>query len=215
MNEHQTLYQIEGSNQMKDLLEIHKLKLLAVLVLLIIIMIYFFIRSDVQDDITFEEASSPLINETSQKTSVTIEEPIIMMVDVKGAVRIPDVYVAEQDERVIDLIKKAGGFTDKADQNQVNLSQHVEDEMVIHVPNLGDSENIQIGSNLPQNNLVNINKASDSELQTLPGIGPSKALAIIEYRDTNGGFRTVDEIKKISGIGEKTFEKLEPHISIK
>ncbi|CAG9608092.1 ComE operon protein 1 [Pseudoneobacillus rhizosphaerae] len=200
---------------MKDLLEIHKLKLLAVLVLLIIIMIYFFIRSDVQDDITFEEASAPLINETSQKTSVTIEEPIIMMVDVKGAVRIPDVYVAEQDERVIDLIKKAGGFTDKADQNQVNLSQHVEDEMVIYVPNLGDSENIQIGSNLPQNNLVNINKASDSELQTLPGIGPSKALAIIEYRDTNGGFRTVDEIKKISGIGEKTFEKLEPHISIK
>jgi competence protein ComEA len=200
---------------MKDLLEIHKIKLLAVVVLLIIIMIYLFIRSDVQDDIAFEETSSPLINETSQKTSLANEEPIIMMVDVKGAVRIPGVYVAEEAERVIDLIKKAGGFTDKADQNQVNLSQHVEDEMVIHVPNLGDSENIQIGSNLSQNNLVNINKASDSELQTLPGIGPSKALAIIEYRDTNGGFQTVDDIKKISGIGEKTFEKLEPHISIK
>lgn len=200
---------------MKDLLEIHKIKLLAVIVLLIIIMIYLFIRSDVQDDIAFEETSSPLINETSQKTNLAIEESIIIMVDVKGAVRIPGVYVAEEGERVIDLIKKAGGFTDKADQNQVNLSQHVEDEMVIHVPNLGDSENIQIGSNLSQNNLVNINKASDSELQTLPGIGPSKALAIIEYRDTNGGFQTVDDIKKISGIGEKTFEKLEPHISIK
>jgi competence protein ComEA len=200
---------------MKDWLEIHKIKQLAVIVLLIIIIIYLFIHSDVKDDIAFEETSSPLINETSQKTNLAIEEPIIMMVDVKGAVKIPGVYVAEEGERVIDLIKKAGGFTDKADQNQVNLSQHVEDEMVIHVPNLGESENIQMGSNLSQNNLVNINKASESELQTLPGIGPSKALAIIEYRDTNGGFQTVDDIKKISGIGEKTFEKLEPHISIK
>jgi competence protein ComEA len=200
---------------MKDWLEIHKFKLLAVMVLLIIIIVYLFIRSDVQDDIAFEENSSPLINETSQETNLSNEEPIIMMVDVKGAVKIPGVYVAEEGERVIDIIKNAGGFTDKADQNQVNLAQYVEDEMVIHVPNLGDSENLQIGSNLSQNNLVNINKASESELQTLPGIGPSKALAIIEYRDTNGGFQSVDDIKKISGIGEKTFEKLEPHISIK
>jgi competence protein ComEA len=200
---------------MKDWLEIHKFKLLAVMVLLIIIIVYFFIRSDVQDDIAFEENTSPLINETSQKTNLANEEPIIIMVDVKGAVKIPGVYVAEEGERIIDIIKNAGGFTDKADQNQVNLAQYVEDEMVIHVPNLGDSENLQIGSNLSQNNLVNINKASESELQTLPGIGPSKALAIIEYRDTNGGFQSVDDIKKISGIGEKTFEKLEPHISIK
>jgi competence protein ComEA len=200
---------------MKDWLEIHKLKLIAVMVLLIIIIVYLFIRSDVQNDIAFEETSSPLIKETSQNTNLANEEPIIMMVDVKGAVKIPGVYVAEEGQRVIDMIKNAGGFTDKADQNQVNLAQYVEDEMVIHVPNLGDSENLQIGSNLSQNNLVNINKASESELQTLPGIGPSKALAIIEYRDTNGGFQSVDDIKKISGIGEKTFEKLEPHISIK
>lgn len=202
---------------MKDWLEIHKIKLLAVLVLLILFIVYLFFRSDIQEDIAFEETSSPLINEPSQKTNTAIEEkPIIMMVDVKGAVKIPGVYVAEEGERVIDLIKKAGGFTINADQNQVNLSEHVEDEMVIHVPNLGEiSENLQIGTDQSQNNLVNINKASEIELQTLPGIGPSKALAIIEFRDTNGGFQTVDDLKKISGIGEKTFEKLEPHISIK
>jgi competence protein ComEA len=202
---------------MKDWLEIHKIKLLAVLILLILFIVYLFFRSNIQDDIAFEETSSPLINEPSQNTNTTIEEkPIIMMVDVKGAVKIPGVYVAEEGERVIDLIKKAGGFTIKADQNQVNLSEHVEDEMVIHVPNLGEiSENLQIGTDQSQNNLVNINNASEIELQTLPGIGPSKALAIIEFRDTNGGFQTVNDLKKISGIGEKTFEKLEPHISIK
>lgn len=202
---------------MKDWLEIHKIKLLAVLVLLILFIVYLFFRSDIQEDIAFEETSSPLINEPLQKSNAAIEEkPIIMMVDVKGAVKIPGVYVAEEGERVIDLIKKAGGFTINADQNQVNLSERVEDEMVIHVPNLGEiSENLQIGTDQSQNNLVNINKASEIELQTLPGIGPSKALAIIEFRDTNGGFQTVDDLKKISGIGEKTFEKLEPHISIK
>jgi competence protein ComEA len=202
---------------MKDWLEIHKKKLIAVLVLLILIIVYLFIRSDVQNDISFEENLAPVINERSQNMDTAIEEePIIMKVDVKGAVNSPGVYVAMEGERIIDLINKAGGFTSKADQNQVNLSQHVEDEMMILVPVLGEiAENPQNSSSNPQNSLVNLNKASESELQTLPGIGPSKALAIIEYRETNGGFQTVEDLKKISGIGEKTFEKLEPYISTK
>jgi competence protein ComEA len=201
---------------MKDWLENHKLKLLAVMAILIILLVYQFIRSNNQD-VTFEQTAASFMNEAEQKAEAYLEEkPIIMMVDVKGAVKIPGVYVAEEGERVINLIEKAGGFTNTADQEQVNLSQHVEDEMVIHVPNLGEeSENLQVGFEQSQNDLVNINKASESELQTLPGIGPSKALAIIEYRDSNGGFQTIEDLKKISGIGEKTFEKLEPHISTK
>lgn len=202
---------------MKDWLEIHKIKLLAILVLLILIIVYYFLRSDEQNDIAFEENFAPAINERSQNIDTAIEEkPIIMKVDVKGAVNSPGVYVAVEGERIIDLINKAGGFTSKADQNQVNLSQHIEDEMMILVPILGENaENPQNASSNPQNSLVNINKATESELQTLPGIGPSKALAIIEYRETNGGFQSVDDLKKISGIGEKTFEKLVPYISTK
>jgi competence protein ComEA len=202
---------------MKDWLENHKTKLLSVMILLIIIIVYFFIRSVGQDDIVIGDTSPPIINEPSKDENTPDEEkPIIIMVDVKGAVNSPGVYVAMEGERVIDIINKAGGFASKADQNQVNLSQHVEDEMVILVPRLGEmSENLQNASSYSQNSLVNINKASESELQTLPGIGPSKATAIIEYRETNSGFQTIEDLKKISGIGEKTFEKLEPLISIK
>jgi competence protein ComEA len=201
---------------MKDWLEIHKTILFAVMAVLILMIVYLLIRHDKQQDtITFEQTNAPYINEPSQNSEIATEEKsIIIMVDVKGAVKLPGVYVAEEGERTIDLIKKAGGFTNKADQNQVNLSQHVEDEMVIHVPNLGEiNEKPQIGFEQSHRNFININKASESELQTLPGIGPSKALAIIEYRETNGGFQTVEDLKKISGIGEKTFEKLKPHIS--
>jgi competence protein ComEA len=203
---------------MKDWLEIHKTKLFAIMAVLIFMIVYLFIRPDKQQDtISFEQTNDPFVNEPSEISELATEEkPIIMMVDVKGAVKLPDVYVAVEGERVIDLIKKAGGFTNKADQNQVNLSQHVEDEMVIHVPNLGEmNEKTQLEFEQSHSNLININKASDSELQTLPGIGPSKALAIIEFRETNGGFQTVEDLKKISGIGEKTFEKLKPHISTK
>ena len=61
---------------------------------------------------------------------------------------------------------------------------------------------------------MNLNSATESDLQTLPGIGPSKALAIIEYRETNGSFKTIEELMEISGIGEKTFEKLKEHITV-
>lgn len=203
-------------NVLKEWLEIYKVKLITMLVILLL-SIYFYVSSE-KKEINITKDDPPLVSEEIELEQEVAEEKeeVTMMVDVKGAVMDPGVYHADLGERVIDLIKKAGGFTTEANQDQVNLSQHIEDEMVIFVPKIGEEgEPAQFQKENQDSNKVNINKASESELQTLPGIGPSKAMAIIEYRETNGGFKTIADLKEISGIGEKTFEKLEAYISVK
>lgn len=121
----------------------------------------------------------------------------------------PGVYPAKSNERVIDIIERAGSLLETADGTKVNLSQKVMDEMVIYIPEIGAdpvelSQFSPSGQNQSQGDgKVNINKADANALQTLPGIGPSKADAIIEYRETNGSFQTVEDLLNISGIGEK------------
>ena len=97
--------------------------------------------------------------------------------------------------------------------------------MVLYLPVIGEEEKHNNGGTTPgfgsfaatssDNGKVNLNTASESELQTLTGIGPSKAAAIIEYRDTNGPFKEIEQLKEISGIGDKTFEKLKEEISVR
>lgn len=146
-----------------------------------------------------------------------------IMVDVKGQIKQPGVYQATTGERVIDVISRAGGLTDKAEQGMVNFAEHVKDEMIIYIPAKGEEGHSSpitspgnpaslVGS---QNEAkININKADETELQNLPGIGPAKAAAIIEYRNTSGPFKAVEDLKNISGIGDKTFEKLKDLIAI-
>ena len=146
--------------------------------------------------------------------------PQPMKADIKGAVQKPGVYEAAEGDRVIDLLEKAGGLTDKADGTKINFALNITDEMVIYVPEKGEileEATVEDGKARGQqdNGKINLNQANESELQTLPGIGPSKAAAIIEHRETNGPFKDVADLKLISGIGEKTFEKLKEHISVK
>lgn len=164
--------------------------------------------------------------EIEQSENETAAEPVIIKVDVKGAVKSPGIFTAQAGDRVIDLISAAGSFTDKADKNKVNFAQIVEDQMVIYVPEIGEEvtgnfENIQVGSSGDaaakgtSGGLVNLNTATQEDLETLTGIGPSKANAILEYRDTVGKFKEIDELKKVTGIGDKTFERLRDSISVK
>lgn len=202
---------------MKEWIEKHKTKVMVILVSIIVAFFYFANRSSVQDDMVIGDSTFP-VKQDHMKEEEKIQEvkQVIIMVDVKGEVKVPGVYEAQEGERVNDLINKAGGFTQNADQNQVNLSEHVKDEMVIYAPPKGEVMSSNENHVLNQKSkLINLNMASENELQTLPGIGPSKALSIIEYRETNGGFQTIEDLKKISGIGEKTFEKLAPLISVK
>lgn len=145
-----------------------------------------------------------------------------VIVDIKGAVKYPGVYELSSEERIIDVIELAGGYTEDANSKNINHAQKLQDEMVIYVPRMDEEmEEVQFESIVtspetnPSSNLVNINMANESELSTLPGIGPSKAQAIIAYRQEQGKFQTVDDLKNVTGIGDKTFEKLKEFITVK
>ena len=157
---------------------------------------------------------------TDDKTNIKTEESeeIIMMADIKGAVVNPGVYEILEGGRVVDLIELAGGLADDADPAAINFALYVKDEMAIYVPRIGENINAALpiqGGEASGKETVNLNSAQSSELQTLPGIGPAKAEAIIEYRETNGPFKSIEDLKEISGIGDKTFEKLKDLISVK
>ncbi|WP_075982367.1 helix-hairpin-helix domain-containing protein [Bacillus massilinigeriensis] len=143
-----------------------------------------------------------------------------ILVDVKGAVHQPGVYEAQEGERVKDIIRKAGGLKGQADEKNINFAMKVTDEMVLYIPRIGETNvegsQSQVGSPSSSSGKekVNLNTADEAALQTLPSIGPSRAAAIIEYREKNGPFKSIEDLKSISGIGDKTFEKLEENISV-
>jgi competence protein ComEA len=153
----------------------------------------------------------------------------VCYVDVKGEVKHPGVYKAELNNRVQDVVGLAGGFKSSADVNQINLAEKLHDEMVIYIPKKGE-RTLEAGtsgmpsagsSQLTQTNggssqaKVNINTATAEELQKIPGVGPSKANAIIDYRTQNGLFKQEEDLKNVKGIGDKTYEKLADFITVK
>ncbi|WP_172369324.1 helix-hairpin-helix domain-containing protein [Sporosarcina jiandibaonis] len=146
--------------------------------------------------------------------------PAVIMIDVKGAVRHPGVYTMEAGSRVIDAINAAGGYLPDADSRLLNHAMKLTDELLIYIPLVGEelleSEISLISQQNPQNNdgLVNINTADESLLMTINGIGPAKASAIINHRDEHGPFSSPESIMDVSGIGKKTFEKLEHQIKV-
>lgn len=201
----------------------NKLYVLMSFIIVCMLSIYFFLPTT---EATLEqEQSNPIELDNTVENALDSEteidsnkQPEKMWVDIKGAVMSPGVYEVSSGERVIDAIKKAGGLLDHADEKNVNFAMKVVDEMVLYIPTIGEQvAGITETIILPfeEEGKVNINTASITELQTLPGIGESKATTIIEYRDKNGLFNKVEDIMQISGIGIKTFEKLEEHIIVK
>ena len=139
------------------------------------------------------------------------------MVDVKGAVSKPGVYLCPSDARIQDAIQQAGGITEKGDVNSVNLSQRLTDEMVIYIPTLNEAKTLKESPFISQtvsDDMISLNHATVTELETLPGIGPKKAQSIVAYREQNGGFQSIEELKRVDGIGEKTFEQLKSSVRL-
>lgn len=172
-----------------------------------------------------EETTDPELFSTSestfQETTNTTEQE--WYVDVKGAVKKAGMYRITQGMRLMDVIDLAGGFTPEADQNQVNFSKLLTDQEIIYVPKVGETipaidevsqgkSNTTKGSGTAEK--ININTADLTELQQLTGIGEKKAADIIKYREENGSFRAVEDLTKVSGIGEKTLENLKDSITI-
>ena len=140
------------------------------------------------------------------------------IVDVKGQVKFPGVYEVEEHLRVHDVIQLAGGFLEMANETAINLAQKISDEMVIYVPHLDEEINnastATAWSPSQDEKKVSLNQATTGDLETLPGIGPSKAAAIIKYREEVGAFQSIDELTNVSGIGEKTLEKLRDSLDL-
>jgi competence protein ComEA len=145
-------------------------------------------------------------------TSQQLEKMIY--IDLKGEVLYPGVYPMQPESRVKDLIKKAGGFTKEADTDLINLAQKLVDEMVLYVPRFGENPPTAINTT-NSNDFININTASEADLQELDGIGPSKAQAIISYREGNGPFTKVEELLDVNGIGEKLFNQMKDKVTTK
>lgn len=133
-------------------------------------------------------------------------------VDIKGAVQSPGVYKMFADARLKDVVEKAGGFLPEADQLQVNLAQRLLDGQMIIIPKVGEDGRQSIADEA--NEKVRINYADAETLKKLPGIGDTKARAIIQYREEYGLFQTVDELLNVAGIGRSTLEQIQNDVTL-
>ncbi|HEM3625703.1 TPA: helix-hairpin-helix domain-containing protein [Streptococcus suis] len=162
--------------------------------------------------------SSELVEETSTEVS---KEPSQLVVDVKGAVAKPGLYTLEADARVNDAVDAAGGLTSQADPKSINLAQKLSDEAVVYVAS--KDENISLVASTTASSAmsqegneskINLNTATEADLQTISGIGAKRATDIIAYREANGGFKSVDDLNNVSGIGDKTMESIRPYVTV-
>lgn len=159
-----------------------------------------------------EKSSAPKEADATKSTSE-------VKVHVVGAVTTAGVYTLPADARVDDAVRAAGA-TANADLSQLNLAQKLADGQKITVPAVGESAAPASNSSVSENTqatpdvLVNINTATAEQLQNLPNIGEVRAKAIIDYREEHGGFKAIEELQEVSGIGEKTFEHLSAYVTV-
>lgn len=154
--------------------------------------------------------------EDEEEKSIAIKNKEIV-VEIKGEVKKPDIYWMKEDSIIEDLINEAGGITEEADISGINRAELLKNHQSIVIPNIKDGAvvtNSTTTSGVNKDGKININTATVGELDTLPGIGPARAADIISYREQNGGFKSIEDIKNIKGIGDASFEKLKDKITI-
>ncbi|MGQ7358292.1 helix-hairpin-helix domain-containing protein [Streptococcus suis] len=159
--------------------------------------------------------------QTDGSSTASSEEPSQLVVDVKGAVAKPGLYTLEEGSRVNDAVDAAGGLTSQADPKSINLAQKLSDEAVVYVAS--KDENVSVVASTTASSAmsqegneskVNLNTATEADLQTISGIGAKRAADIIAYREANGGFKSVDDLNNVSGIGDKTMESIRPYVTV-
>ena len=171
--------------------------------------------------LTLVDEASPTTtaeDDTKKETEATAVSGEVK-VHVVGAFTAAGVYTLPADARVDDAVRAAGA-TANADLSQLNLAQKLADGQKITVPAVGESAAPASTSSVSENTqatpdvLVNINTATAEQLQNLPNIGEVRAKAIIDYREEHGGFKAIEELQEVSGIGEKTFEHLSAYVTV-
>lgn len=170
-----------------------------------------------KEEITLTEIESKeeiIQDEVVQEEEIATE----VVVHVGGEVVAEGVYTLPAGSRIYQAIEAAGGMSENAASTYLNQAELLTDGQSVIMPSKEEAEQMEsfasIGSTTAKAGKININTATKEELMTLTGIGESKALNIIEYRETNGRFQTIEELKNISGIGTATFEKLKEQITV-
>ena len=164
-------------------------------------------------------------NNIAESSNLNLEEKInekesLIVVEIKGEVVNPDVYTLNEGSIIKDLIDIAGGLTTEADISNINRAKEIKNHELIIIRNINDKTNEDdviedsISEEVIDDTLISINNSDIEQLKEIPGIGEVKAKAIISYRESNGEFRSIDELKNVDGIGEKTFEKIKDNIKL-
>ena len=213
----EVIHVIDKLDVIKDKLAVYKIWLLLGGIILIgcIVMIVIKQPKEVAVPTAYSMSST-----SSSAAATSISSKTAVMIDVKGAVKNPGVYDIVNSPRAQTAIAKAGGLTHEADTIKLNLAQKLSDGQMLYVPVIGevasnkvtvDQQGAESGQEMTK---INLNTATAEELQTLEGVGEKKAEQIIAYREAHDGFKKLDEIKEVSGIGAKRFETLQDKITI-
>ena len=211
--------------------------LLIVIVEIVAIISYYFIFDRKEEWLNNQEQNLEIKEEIKTNDQIEnnsneqqLEKNENIIVHVSGAVNKEGIVELKNNSRIIDAIDKAGGLKDEADITNINLAYIIEDGMKIHIPSKEEKEstiivesNIDSGTVEQSNEIksnnnkklkININTATKTDLETLPGIGESTALKIIEYRKKKGKFKLIEDIKQVNGIGENKFNKIKELITV-
>lgn len=207
-------------------MEILNKKQKTIMVIIIAIMLavigyYIINKTEKYDYSELEKTSNAEEQEDEEKDKE--EEKII--IHITGEVEEGGVIELEKGARISDAIEEAGGTTEEADLSNVNLAYSLSDGRKIKIPNINEEnketiveekagEDIIIEGNKSEEEKININKATQTEIETLPGIGPSTALKIINYRNEHGKFEKIEDVKNVSGIGDSKYENIKEYICV-
>lgn len=204
---------------------------ISIIIVCIIGVYYFFIREKeyIEDDSNIILSN---VVEKETKEDETIEEKNKIVVYIAGAIKNEGIYELEENSRIANIIEKAGGLTNDANINNINLAYILQDGMKVYIPKNNDKNEMNDDTNTyvskgneeskidkstsveTKNSKININTATQTELETLPGIGPSTAANIINYRKENGKFNNIEDLKKVSGIGDSKYNKIKEMIKV-
>lgn len=175
-------------------------------------------NTDYSQDIQVEN-NKVVIENTDENADLETSSNNTIVVEIKGEVMNPDVYTLNEGSIIKDLIEMAGGLTEDADISNINRAKEIKNHELIIIRNINDvnieveAENYEVNEE-SDDGKISINDADISKLKEIPGIGEVKANSIILYREKNNGFKSIEELKNVDGIGEKTFEKIKDSIKL-
>lgn len=207
------------------------------IIIIIFLCVFFYTRINMESE--YNEISNYDILQNETDIEIEQEETTKIVIHVTGAVKNEGIVQIEEGGRIADAVDAANGFSEDADISQINLAYQLEDGQKIYIPSIndekiGEEEKVlqkeyvtdEAGDDIiledeisnvksKKDEKININTADQIELEEIPGVGESTAQKIIEYRETNGKFKTIEDIKNVNGIGESKFENMKEKICVK